>query len=247
MINIKNEEQIQGIRRSCKLLSNLYKELPQRVKPGVTTGELDKWAHDYILSHGGTPAFLGYMGFPGTLCTSVNEEVIHGIPGKRILKEGDILSIDCGINLEGYISDSAITVPVGTVSDSYKKLMEITEKSLYLAIEQAQSNNRIKDISRAVESIARDNGLGIVHQYCGHGVGLDVHEEPQIPNYVGRGPNPRLRPGMVLAIEPMLNLGTGDVDVLEDQWTVVTLDKKGSAHFEHTILITEQGPEILTL
>ncbi|WP_028973156.1 type I methionyl aminopeptidase [Spirochaeta cellobiosiphila] len=246
MISIKNDEQIKGIRKSCQLLASLYEVIPSRVKPGVTTKELDSFAYDFISKHKGIPAFLGYQGFPGTLCTSVNDEVIHGIPGNRRLKEGDIISIDCGINLDGYISDSAITLAVGQISDQHKKLLEITEKSLYLGIEQALNKNRVKDISRAVEAIARENNLGIVHQYCGHGVGLEVHEDPQIPNYVGRGPNPRLRPGMVLAIEPMLNIGTGDVEVLDDDWTVVTLDEKASAHFEHTVLITENGPEILT-
>lgn len=247
MITIKNKEQINGIRRSCKLLAKLYQALPKQLSPGMTTKDLDRWAYDFIISNKGIPAFLGYQGFPASLCISVNQEVIHGIPGDRVLKEGDILSIDCGIKLNGYISDAAITVPVGKISKEASALLDTTKKSLEAGIAAAVNKNRVKDISRAVEQFAVEKGYGIVHQYCGHGVGLDLHEEPQIPNYVGRGPNPRLRPGMVLAIEPMFNIGTGDVVLLEDDWTVESADSSLSAHFEHTICIFEDHTEILTI
>lgn len=246
MIRIKNPEQIEGIRVSCVMLSELIAHLIPMVKPGVSTKEIDDETRRYTESRGGRPWFLGYDGYPGSLCVSVNEEVIHGIPGKRRLVEGDIVGLDCGIDLGGYFSDSAITLPVGKVSEEADQLMRVTRECLERGIAAVKPGARIHDISRAVFAHATSHGYGVVRQYCGHGVGLEAHEDPQIPNYVSPGPNPRLVPGMVLAIEPMINLGKGDVKVLDDDWTVVTLDKKISAHYEHTIVVTETGVDVLT-
>jgi methionyl aminopeptidase len=252
MIRLKNAEQAEGIRKSCKLLSEMFAYLRPLVIPGVTTLDLDKKAQEFIEDHGGVPAFLGYpssgdyMDYPATLCTSVNEEVIHGIPGKRILRPGDIVGLDCGINLDGYFSDAAITIPLPPVAPEAEKLLAVTRECLDRAIAAARPGGRVHDISRAVFSHAKANGFGVVRQYCGHGVGFSPHEDPQVPNYVGSGPNPRLRPGMVLAIEPMINIGGDAVKELDDGWTVVTSDKSLSAHFEHSVLVTENGIEVLT-
>lgn len=246
MIRLKNTEQIQGIRASCSLLSELLAVLRPLVVPGATLLDIDGVAHEFIVRHQGRPAFLGYEGYPKTLCISVNETVIHGIPDRRRLVEGDIVGIDSGINLKGYFSDAAVTWPVGKTSQEADTLMRVTRECLDRAIAAVKPGARIHDISRAVFSHATSHGYGVVRQYCGHGVGLDMHEDPQIPNYVSAGPNPRLLPGMVIAIEPMINAGTGDVRVLSDDWTVVTMDGSLSAHYEHTILVTEEGHEVLT-
>lgn len=246
MIRIKTAKQIAGIRESCHLLAEVLELLEGAVQPGMTTGDLDEFAKREISSRGGRPAFLGYQGFPGALCTSVNEAVIHGIPGNRRLNEGDVVSIDCGIEYNGYYSDSAISVPVGNTSADVSRLLEVTRSSLEDGIEAARVGNRVNDISRAVYKAVSREGYGIVRPYCGHGVGLSLHEDPQIPNYVGRGPNPRLKHGMVVAIEPMVNLGGDDVDVLDDDWTVVTSDRTVSAHFEHTVAIFREHTEVLT-
>lgn len=246
MIRIKTAKQIDGIRRSCQLLAEVLELLETQVTPGITTLELDEVARKEIGKRGGRPAFLGYQGFPGALCTSVNEEVIHGIPGNRTLRPGDVISIDCGIEYDGYFSDSAITVPVGTPSPEVKKLLDVTQESLEAGIDAARTGNRVNDISRAIYRRIHQEQFGIVRPYCGHGVGLAIHEDPQIPNYVGRGPNPRLKPGMVVAIEPMVNLGGDDIDVLDDDWTVVTADRSVSAHFEHTVAIFRDHTEVLT-
>jgi methionyl aminopeptidase len=246
LIKLKNPEQIEGIRKSCAMLSELFVHLRPSVVPGIPLIELDRMAEEYIRKHGGRPAFLDYEGFPATLCLSVNEVVIHGIPDKRKLVEGDIVGIDSGIDLEGYYSDSAITLPVGSVSPEAQKLMAVTRECLDRAIAAVVPGARIHDISRAVFSLATRNGYGVVRQYCGHGVGLDIHEDPQIPNYVSPGPNPRLIPGMTIAIEPMINAGTAAVKVLDDDWTVVTMDGSLSAHYEHTVLVTQEGAERLT-
>jgi methionyl aminopeptidase len=246
MIRLKNKEQVEGIRRSCNLLSELFLLIKPNVIPGMSLIDLDKLAKDFILRHGGRPAFLGYEGYPATLCLSLNEMVIHGIPNKRRLVDGDILGIDCGIDLKGYFSDAAITLPVGVVDSKANLLMSVTRECLDKAIEAVKPGARIHDIARAVFSIATRNGYGVVRQYCGHGVGLEIHEDPQIPNYVSAGPNPRLIPGMTIAIEPMINEGTADVRLLDDDWTVVTMDGKRSAHYEHTILVTDSGHEVLT-
>lgn len=246
MIRIKNKRQIEGIRASCQMLSAMYDALKPLVKPGVSPNDLDRFAYEFIVKNGGKPAFLGYEGYPATLCVSVNEVVIHGIPGSRLLKEGDIVGIDSGIDLDGFFSDAAITLPVGKISPEAQKLLDVTRECLDLAIAQVKPHARISDISRAVFSHATKNGFKVVRQYCGHGVGLEIHEDPQIPNYVSAGPNPRIMPGMVLAIEPMINVGTSDVRVLDDDWTVVTMDGSLSAHFEHTVLVTDSGCEVLT-
>lgn len=246
MLKLKNEEQIRGIRESCRLLSGLFEGLRPLVREGVTTRDLDEFARTYILKAGGRPAFLGYNGYPASLCVSVNEEVIHGIPGPRRIKSGDIVGLDCGIDLGGYFSDAAITVPVGRLSAEIEALLTTTRECLEKAIAAIRVGGRIHDISRAVYGHARSRGYGIVRQWCGHGVGFSPHEDPQVPNYVGAGPNPRIVPGMVLAIEPMINLGGDEVETLEDDWTVVTADGKPSAHFEHTVAILPEGPEVLT-
>ncbi len=247
MIRLKSRDEIARIKESCFLLAETFKELRKLVEVGITTRELDSFARDYIEKHGGKPAFLGYMNYPATLCVSVNEEVIHGIPGPRKLKENDIVGLDLGINLRGYYSDAAITVPVGNISKKKKQLLKVTEEALYLGIEKAVVGNRVSDISMAVFNHARKYNFGVVRQYCGHGVGFSQHEDPQVPNYPSGGPNPRLKDGLVIAIEPMINEGTWEVTVLDDGWTVVTADGKPSAHFEHTIAITSDGTEILTL
>jgi methionyl aminopeptidase len=222
-------------------------KLKEMVRPGVSSLDLDAFAQDFIRSKGGTPSFLGYHGFPNALCTSTNEAVIHGIPSRAKLREGDVIGIDCGIILDGYYSDSAITVPVGEIATEISELLSVTHESLMLGIEQAKAGNRINDISRAIYEHVSAHGYGVVRPYCGHGLGFDIHEDPQVPNYVGRGPNPRLKPGMVLAIEPMINLGGDEVEVLDDDWTVVTIDRSVSAHFEHTVAIFSDHTEILTL
>ncbi len=247
MIRIKNEKQIDGIRESCKTLARLYRALIPLVQEGNTTGDLDAFCVDFIKKAGGKPAWYAEK-FPGAACISINEEVIHGIPSKsRVIKSGDLVSLDIGIDLAGFISDSAVTVPVGSVGTRELELLETTTRCLAAGIAACRSGNRIGDISRAVYDIATKAKFGVVYEYCGHGVGLSVHEDPQIPNVPERGPNPRIVPGMVLAIEPMINLGTADVDVLDDGWTVVTADGKPSAHMEHTVAVFTDHTEILTI
>jgi len=247
MTRLKSEKQIDGIRESCRLLAVILRDLRSLAVAGVTPVDLDDAARKKIHDVGGRPAFLGYQGYPAALCTSVNDAVIHGIPDKRKLKNGDIISLDLGLELNGFYSDSAVTVAVGAVDDRIRKLMKTAEESLLLGIAEAKVGNRINDISRAIFRHNKKEGYGVVRPYCGHGVGLDIHEDPQIPNYVGSGPNPRLKPGMVLAIEPMINLGGDDVLLLDDDWTVVTADGSVSVHFEHTVAIFPDHTEILTL
>jgi methionyl aminopeptidase len=249
VIRLKNEKQIDGIRTSCKLLSGMFRELIPLVKPGVRTIEIDKWVRDWIRKAGGRPAFLGYgpkkNPFPGGICISINNEVIHGIPSKRMIAEGDLVSLDCGINFEGYISDQAVTVEAGRVSDEARRLNRITQDCLYAGIAAARAGERLLQIARAVEGHAKKEGCGVVHQFCGHGVGLEVHEDPQVTN-VPHGANPMMRSGLVIAIEPMINQGTGDVEVLDDGWTVVTADNRLSSHWEHTVALFQDHTEILT-
>ncbi|MDR0409206.1 MAG: type I methionyl aminopeptidase [Spirochaetaceae bacterium] len=250
MIRYKNAKQIEGIRESCKLLARMYKEMTPLVLPGVATIELERWAQRWIKERGGTPAFMGYgprdNPFPAALCISINEEVIHGIPSKRKIREGDLVSIDSGIKLNGYFSDKSVTIEAGKVSEDFHALNVVTRECLYKGIAAARAGERLFSIGRAVEAHARAAGYGIVHQFCGHGVGLEVHEDPPVSNCPKDSPNPRLREGMVLAIEPMINLGTGEIEILEDGWTVVTSDGKASAHWEHTIAIFSDHTEILT-
>jgi len=248
MILLKTEDQIKRIHESCLLLARLHEELAGFVESGMSTREVDSFAYDYIIRHEGTPAFLNYMGFPATCCISVNEEVIHGIPSERIIQDGDIVSLDIGINLNGYISDAARTLMIGEVPERTRKLVEVTEQAFFKGLERIENGKgRIHDISKGVYTHAVNNGFSVVRDYCGHGVGLEVHEEPQIPNYVSSfSANPRIREGMVLAIEPMINQGGEDVKVLSDGWTVVTRDGQPSSHYEHTIAVTSHGIEILT-
>ncbi|GHT57124.1 methionine aminopeptidase [Spirochaetia bacterium] len=249
MIRLKNEKQIAGIRTSCKLLSAMYRELIPLVKPGVETIELDRWVQAWIKKAGGKPVFLGVGDrknpYPAAICISINNEVIHGIPSKRKIKNGDLVSLDCGIDLAGFISDQAVTVEAGQVSDELHALNVTTRECLYKGIAAAKAGDRLLQISRAVQAHALAHNYGIVRQWCGHGVGFDLHEDPQVPNYP-HGPNPRMTGGFVIAIEPMINLGTGDVEMLEDGWTVVTADDRHSAHWEHTIAIFADHTEILS-
>ncbi|MDR2792857.1 MAG: type I methionyl aminopeptidase [Treponema sp.] len=249
MIRLKTEEQIDGIRKSCKMLSAMYRELIPFVKPGVETKELDKWAQDWIRHAGGKPACLGYGSkknpFPAALCISINNTVIHGIPSARKIAEGDLVSIDCCIELDGFISDQAVTVEAGKVSQAAHALNKVTRECLYKGIEAVKPGDRLLQIARAVSAHAQSFGYGVVYQYCGHGVGLAMHEDPSVPN-VPHGSNPRMMAGMVIAIEPMINLGLGDVELLDDDWTVVTADDTLSAHWEHTVAIFKDHAEILT-
>ncbi len=250
MIRLKNEAQLSKIRNSCTLLSSLYASLRPLIVEGIATIDLDRFAYSFIVKHGGKPAFLHYGDdsnpFPASLCISINEEVIHGIPGKRLVQPGDVVGIDCGIDLDGYFSDAAFSVAVPPVSPETERLLRVTRECLDRAIAAVRPGARIHDVSRAVFSHARANGYGVVRQYCGHGVGFSQHEDPQVPNYVSSGPNPRMVPGMVLAIEPMINAGGDGVSMLDDGWTVVTLDRSVSAHFEHTVAVGSSGAEVLT-
>ena len=247
MIEVKNDSELQKMREAGKVTAAVLKLMTELVKPGISTLELDAAAEKTIRSFGATPLFLGYYGFPGTICASVNEEVVHGIPKKdRILKSGDIISIDTGTRLDGFCSDAAITLGVGEVSDEAQRLMDVTKKSLYKAIGQVKPGKRLGDVEHAVETFAKQNGVGVVRDYCGHGIGRNMHEEPSIPNFGKPGTGPLLEKGMVLAIEPMLTAGTYRVRELDDGWTVVTADGKYAAHFEHTVAVTANGSEIFT-
>ena len=247
MIRLKNEDEINGIRKSCHLLAAMFKEVLPQVKAGMSTKQVDDLCKNFIIGHGGTPAWYR-EDFPGAACISVNEEVIHGIPStKKIIHDGDIVCLDVGIDLDGYISDSTHSVLVGNVPKKVRKLDEVTLEALQAGIDACRTGNRIKDISRAVYEVAAKHGYGVVYDYCGHGVGLDVHEDPSIPNVPDwGGANPRIQPGMVLAIEPMINLGTADVKTAKDGWTVITCDGLPSAHEEHTVAVFEDHTEILT-
>jgi len=247
MIIIKSPREIEQLRRSNAIVAEVFEKLKGMIAPGITTKELDQVAEDYILSKGGRPAFKGYRGFPATLCISINEEVVHGIPGQRRLKEGDIVSIDVGVNFGGYFGDSAITLPVGEVDPESKRLLDVTKKALTIGIEKAKIGNRLFDISYAIQRWVESRGFSVVRDFVGHGIGKDLHEEPQIPNFGSPHQGPRLEKGMVFALEPMVNEGTYEVRVLSDGWTVVTADGKRSAHFEHTISITDDGVEILSI
>ncbi|WP_423148860.1 type I methionyl aminopeptidase [Rubrolithibacter danxiaensis] len=245
-INYKSAEQVEAIRKSSLLLSKTNAEIAKAIKPGVKTIELDKIAEAYIRDNGGIPAFLNHNGFPGSLCISVNDQVVHGFPGTYELKDGDIISVDCGVILDKYISDSAYTFPVGEVTSEVKKLLQVTQECLSLAIQKAVVGNRIGDIGFAVQEHAEKNGFGVVKELVGHGVGLKLHEKPEVPNYGKRGSGIKLEEGMVLAIEPMINLGRAGVKFWKDGWTVSTSDGKPSAHFEHTVAIKKGKADVLT-
>ncbi len=246
MIELKNKEQLARMRTAGRIVAEVLEIMKEMVRPGMTTEDLDRAAEQHILKYKAIPAFKGYNGFPATLCTSVNEQVVHGIPGLRVLKNGDIISIDCGALYDGYYGDSAITLPVGEINGECQNLLTVCEESLTLGIAQAFKGNRLYDISYAVQYYAEENGMSVVRDYVGHGIGRRMHEEPQIPNFGKPGRGLRLEIGMALAIEPMVNLGGYEVETLKDNWTVVTKDHRASAHFEHTVAITENGPEILT-
>ncbi|MDR0785063.1 MAG: type I methionyl aminopeptidase [Treponema sp.] len=249
MIRLKNEKQIDGIRASCKMLSAMYRELIPLITPGVETIELDKWAQSWIRKAGGKPAFLGVGSkknpFPASLCISINNEVIHGIPSRRKIADGDLVSIDGGINLGGFISDQAFTVEAGKVKEEARKLNAVTRECLKRGIGAARAGDRLLQIARAVSGYANTFGFGVVYQYCGHGVGFDLHEDPSVPN-VPHGPNPRMTTGLVIAIEPMVNSGSPAVEVAPNGWTVITADDSLSAHWEHTIAIFGDRTETLT-
>lgn len=247
MIEIKNERELQYMRNSAKITAAVLKMMTEKVEEGMSTLDLDVMAEKLIRSFGAEPAFLGYGGFPGSICASINEEVVHGIPKKdRILKSGDIISIDTGAMLDGFCSDAAITLGVGKVSDEARRLMSVTKRSLYEAIERVKPGSRLGDIGNAVETFAEPQGMGVIRDYCGHGIGRKMHEEPSIPNFGAKGTGPMLKAGMVLAIEPMITAGDYRVKQLSDGWTVVTRDGSLAAHFEHTVAVTADGSEILT-
>src|SRR5262245_5797516 len=247
MIIRKSKQEIERMRASGLIVAQVLKSLSEIVEPGLTTLDLDQEAERMIVAAGASPTFKGYHGFPRSICASINDEVVHGIPSKRKLREGDIISIDCGATLMGYVGDAAITVPVGKVTEPVKRLLDATRQSLYQAIEKCRIGNRLGDVCNAVQSYVEPLGYAVVKNYCGHGVGRAMHEEPQVPNYGRAGTGPILREGLVIAIEPMINLGHEDVKVLSDGWTVITMDGQPSAHFEHTVAITRDGPQILTL
>jgi methionyl aminopeptidase len=245
MIILKTPEEIAVMAKASRVVAEALAVLKNAVKPGVTTDELDRLAEAEIRARGGIPAFKGYRNYPKTLCASVNEQVVHGIPSKRMLKEGDIIGLDLGAIVGGFYGDSAMTVPVGRIDEKTAMLVRVTEESLALAIEQARVGNRLSDISHAVQRHVEAAGFSVVTEFVGHGIGRQLHEEPQVPNYGKPGQGPRLQPGMVLAIEPMVNMGGPAVRVLEDRWTAVTVDGSLSAHFEHTIAIQPSGPALV--
>ncbi len=246
MIILKSDREIELMAKAGRLVAETHAFLESMIKPGVTTKELDEAAEDFIRSHGALPAFKGYNGFPGSICASINEVVVHGIPGLNKLKDGDIISIDIGTIVDGYYGDGAKTFPVGKVLDKDLELIEVTKQSFYEGLKYARVDNRLSDISHAIQKYVENNGFSVVRDFVGHGIGQKMHEEPQIPNFGLPGKGPRLKAGMVLAIEPMVNVGTYHVKVLSDNWTVVTIDGKKSAHYEHTIAITNDEPLILT-
>ncbi|MCD1261973.1 type I methionyl aminopeptidase [Paenibacillus athensensis] len=247
MIICKSEVELDLMREAGRIVAETHRLLARAIRPNITTKELDQIAEEYIRSQGATPSFKGYNGFPGSICASVNEELVHGIPGSRKLAEGDIISIDIGAKYKGYHGDSAWTYPVGAISETAQRLLEVTEKSLYQGIAQAKPEVRLYTLSHAIQTCIEDAGFSVVREYVGHGIGTELHEEPQIPNYGVPDKGPRLKPGMVLAIEPMVIVGERFVKTLEDDWTVVTEDGTWCAHFEHTVAITADGYEILTV
>ena len=253
MILIKTKKEIDYIRESSRIVADVLQLVKSNVKPGVSTKELDIIADDYILSNNAKAAFKGYsqggssIDYPASICTSIDDAVVHGIPGDRVLKNGEILSIDVGVNKSGYFGDAALSVAVGEISEQKKKLLEVTENSLYLGIEQARVDNRVHDISAAVQEYVEANGFSVVRDLCGHGVGKFLHEDPAVPNFGKKGTGPKLRKGMTIAIEPMVNIGTYRVKTGQDGWTILTADGSSSAHFEHTIVISDNKAEILTV
>lgn len=247
MIFLKSHDEIEVMRQAGKIVAEVIETVVGKLKEGISTAQLDQIAETLIRQRGAIPTFIGYQGYKKSLCTSVNQEVVHGIPGEKILHNGDIIGIDCGVTWRGFVADSARTVVVGSSTDrSVLDLLEHTERSLFEGVKNFQEGNRIGDIGFAIEAVAKQYSYGVVKDFVGHGIGRKMHEEPQVPNFGKPATGPRIKRGMVLAIEPMFNLGTGDVKVLQDGWTVVTKDGKWSAHFEHTVALTDNGPEVLT-
>ncbi len=247
MIILKSEREIGLMREAGRIVAECHEYLARAIRPGVTTGELDALAEEFIRRRGGIPTFKGYRGYPASICTSVNDEVVHGIPGKRVLVAGDIVSIDIGVTYKGYVGDAARTWPVGRVGEEAQRLMRVTHEALLAGIAQAWPGNRLSDISHAVQRHVEGHGFSVVREYVGHGIGREMHEEPEIPNFGPPGKGPVLAPGMVLAIEPMVNAGGYEVYTAGDRWTVRTRDGSLSAHFEHTVAVTKHGPLILTV
>jgi methionyl aminopeptidase len=247
MIHLKSAREIELMKGASKIVAEILLELRENAREGVSTGDLDRIAEELIHKKKARPAFKGYRGFPACVCISVNEEVVHGIPSpKRILKNGDVVGLDFGVIYDGYYGDSAMTVAIGEIPEHVQTLLKVTEESLYAGIQQALPGNYIADISAAIQKVADAHHFGIVREFCGHGIGRSLHEDPPVLNYAGNGKGAKIKTGLVLAIEPMINLGTEKVKVLDDGWTVVTLDGRPSAHFEHTIAVTADGPQILT-
>ena len=246
MIYYKTEEEIELVRKSSLLVAKTHAEIAGLIKPGITTLALDKIAEEFIRDNGGVPAFKGYGGFPNTLCMSPNDQVVHGIPNDRVLEDGEILSVDCGVVMNGYFGDSAFTYEVGEVDAETKQLLKVTKESLYKGIEQAVAGNRIGDIGYAVQQYAESFGYGVVRELVGHGLGKNLHESPEVPNYGRRGRGVMLKEGLVIAIEPMINMGTRRITQHNDGWTITTNDNKPSAHFEHTIVVRKGKAEILS-
>ena len=247
MIAIKSERELTAMRQACKITAAARALAGEMVRPGVSTKEIDKAVYDFIVAQGAKPSFLGYNGFPGSVCASVNDTVIHGIPNGYVLKEGDIVSIDVGAYYQGFHGDCAATFPCGAISTEAQKLIDVTKQSFYEGLRFATQGHRVSDISHAIQTYVESNGFSVVRSFVGHGVGAQLHEEPEVPNYGNPGRGPRLLRGMTLAIEPMVNMGVYDVRILKDGWTTVTADGKLSAHYENTVLITDGEPEILTV
>lgn len=246
MIIYKSEEEVKGIKRSNQIVAKILAELGSMIKPGVQTKDLDEHAEKRAKEMGAIPAFKGYRGYPASLCTSINEEIVHGLPSSRILRDGDIISLDFGILYEGFYGDAALTYPVGNVSPIAKKLIAAVETAFYKGIEQIKEGNRISDISHAIQTYVEAQGFSVIRSFVGHGIGLSLHEEPQVPNFGASGRGPKIRKGLVLAIEPMIAVGDWRVEILADNWTAVTIDKGLSAHYEHTVALTQRGLEVLS-
>lgn len=247
MIKIKNAEELEGMRKSCRVAASILKAVKEKIVPGVKTGALDEYARTLMLDVGAQSAFWGYRGYPAHICASINDEVVHGIPGERRVEIGDIVSIDIGVIYQGFVGDNAITVPVGVTDTEVLRLLEVAKRSLEMAIEKAVAGGRLSDISHQVEKVVTEAGFSVVRDFVGHGVGREMHEDPQIPNFGAPGRGPKLKEGMTLALEPMVNLGATDVQVMDDGWTVLTRDRAPSAHFEHTVAVRKGRAEILTV
>ncbi|MEQ9424266.1 MAG: type I methionyl aminopeptidase [Cyclobacteriaceae bacterium] len=246
MIPLKSAEEIELIRESAQLVSRTLGVIAEKIEPGVSTLDLDKIAFEFISDHGAHPGFLGLYDFPNSLCTSVNEQIVHGIPNNKPLEEGDIVSVDCGVFMNGFYGDHAWTFEIGEIAPDVKRLLDVTKECLYLGIEQVQLNKRIGDVSYAIQQHAEKNGYGVVRELVGHGLGRDMHESPEVPNYGKRGKGPKINNGLVIAIEPMINMGTKDVRQLNDGWTIITADHKPSGHYEHNVAVIDGKPQILS-